>query len=90
MPDTADVTGPSGIPRRLGMRGKVAAVGVVVAVVRAISFNQCGQRAARTFAGVEGDGRGKACSVHGFCPLRMPLKCSLPGRGLRHDRRIGQ
>ena len=38
MPDTADVTGPSGIPRRLGMRGKVAAVGVVVAVVAAVGW----------------------------------------------------
>lgn len=38
MPDTADVTEPSGSVRRLGTRGKVAAVGVVVAVVAAVSW----------------------------------------------------
>ena len=39
MPDTADVTTePSGIVRRLGTRGKVAAVGVVVAVVAAVAW----------------------------------------------------
>lgn len=39
MPDTADVTTePSGIVRRLGTRGIVAAVGVVVAVVAAVGW----------------------------------------------------
>lgn len=38
MPDTADVAESSGSVRRLGTRGKVAAVGVVVAVVAAVSW----------------------------------------------------
>lgn len=39
MPDEADVTTePSGIVRRVGTRGKVAALGVVVAVVAAVSW----------------------------------------------------
>jgi peptidoglycan-binding protein ArfA len=38
MPDTADVTEPSGSARRLGTRCKVAAVGVVVAVVAAVGW----------------------------------------------------
>ena len=38
MPDTADVTAPSGSVRRLGTRGQVAAVAVVVAVVAVVSW----------------------------------------------------
>jgi len=38
MPDTADVTEQSGSARRLGTRGKVAAVGVVVAIVAAVGW----------------------------------------------------